>query len=273
MNKKLVNKIVLIVILALVSLVYIIPILLMVLGSFKTQGEALLFDLSLPKEWLISNYAYVFKTGNILRGYINSIITTGGAVIITLIVGSFAGIIISRRKDWKGNALYYFFVFGLTMTLQTVTTFALLKVLKLYGTYIGVILIFVAVRLPFTIMTFASFVKGVPKEIDEAAIVDGCGPIRLVIHILLPILKPIMITNLIITTISVWNNFIIPLYYFGTSSKWTVPLTVYGFFGMYSRNWHYVFAALVLTVIPIVTLYLLLQKHIVEGMTSGAVKG
>lgn len=273
MNKKTISKIIITIVLVVISMIYILPILLMVLGSFKSQGEAILFDLSLPKKWLFSNYSYVFETGNILRGYMNSLITTVGSVAITLIVGSFAGIVISRRGDRKSNALYYYFVFGLTMTLQTVTTFALLKTFNLYGTYLGVIFVFVAVRMPFTIMTFASFVKGVPKEIDEAAIVDGCGPIRLVIHILLPILKPITITNLIITTISVWNNFIIPLYFFGTSSKWTVPLTVYGFFGMYSRNWHYVFAALVLTIIPIVTLYLILQKHIVEGMTSGAVKG
>lgn len=259
--------------LAALATIYMVPFLMMILGSFKTQGEALLFDLKLPEEWQFSNYAYVFEKGNVLRSYMNSIITTVGTVVITLITGSFAGIVISRRTTRTSSHLYYFFLFGLTISMQMVTTFALLQWLKLYGTYTGVILVFVASNLPLTIMTISSFVNSVPKEIDEAAIIDGSTPVVLFTRILIPIMKPIMITNLILIAINTWNNFMIPLYFFNSSKKWTIPLTVYNFYGQFSRNWHYVFAALIITIIPVVLLYLFLQKYIVEGMTSGAVKG
>jgi len=274
MNKrKLKSKILLFIMLAIVSLVYILPIALMVLGSFKTQSEAVRFTLTLPENWMFSNYKHVVETGKIFEGYFNSFVITASVVVLSLVFGSFAGIYVSRRNDRSGRAMYYYFIFGFTMTVQTVSTFALLQFLNIYGSYLGVILIFTAIRMPFTVMTFASFVKGVPKEIDEAAVIDGCGPIRMIFSVLMPILKPIMITNLIITAISVWNNFMIPLYFFSGAGKLTIPQTVYSFYGLYARDWQYVFAALVLTVIPVTLLYLGLQKQIVAGMTSGAVKG
>lgn len=272
-TKKNLSQLILFIIMLFVAAIFLVPIIMMFLGSFKSQGEALMFNLSLPTEWHLENYSHVINTGNILRGYGNSLLITTSAVALTLLFGVFAGVVISRRTDRMGGAMYYYFIFGLTATMQTITTFALLKILKLYGSFFGVILIFVAINLPFTIMTIASFVKGISKEIDEAAIVDGCTAIQMIFKIHLPILKPIMVTNLIITTISVWNNFMIPLYYLNSSEKMTVPLTVYNFYGLYSRNWHYVFAALVLTILPVVILYLTLQKHIVSGMTAGAVKG
>lgn len=127
--------------------------------------------------------------------------------------------------------------------------------------------------MPFTIMTFSGFVKGIPREIDEAAIIDGCSVNNLIFRVLLPVLKPIMMTNVVITAISVWNDFMLPLFFLNSSTKWTVPLTIYNFFGMYARDWNYVFAALTLTILPILILYLCLQKYIVGGMTAGAVKG
>lgn len=255
-----------------VAIVYMIPIVMMVLGAFKDSGEALALDLSLPSRFLLSNFKHVIETGAILRGYRNSLIITVSAVFLILFCGATTGIIISRRKDRKGEVLYYYYIFGLTTGMHIVTTYMLMINIGLYNSYIGVILIFVAVNMPFTVMTFTSFVNGVPKEIDEAAIVDGCGPISLMVRILFPILKPIMVTNLIIAAISVWNNFMIPLYLFNSSDKSTIPLTVFNFFGLYSRHWNYVFAALILTVLPVVILYLLLQKYIVSGMTSGAIK-
>lgn len=272
-NRKLISQSILFIAMVIVATIFIVPIIMMILGSVKSQGEALLFNLDLPTTWHFENYIHVIETGNILRGYANSLIITVCSVGLTLICGVFAGVVISRRSDRVGSTMYYYFVFGLTATMQTITTFALLKVMQLYGSYLGVILLFVAINLPFTIMTISSFVKGISKEIDEAAIVDGCRPIEMIFKIHLPILKPIMVTNLIITTISVWNNFMIPLYYLNSSKKMTVPLMVYNFYGLYSRNWHYVFAALVLTIIPVIVLYLGLQKYIVSGMTAGAVKG
>lgn len=267
------NKIISCLLCLLISPVFLIPIIMMVLGSFKTQGEALHMDLSLPEHFMIENYQHVLETGNILRGYKNSLIITVIAVTIIIVFGSMAGIVISRRNDKKMNAAYYYFIFGLTATMQLVTTYFLLLKLQLLETYTGVIFVFVAVNLPFAVMTFASFVKGIPREIDEAALIDGCNTMQMFFKVLIPIMKPAVITNLIIAAISIWNNFQIPLYLMSSSDRTTIPMMVYNFYGLYARDWQYVFAAIMFTVLPIFLLYLCLQKYIVEGMTAGAVKG
>lgn len=273
MKKKNIEKTLTILTLLVISSIYIIPIVMMVFGSFKTQGEALQMNLKLPEQLQFENYKHVIETGGILRGYTNSLIITILSVAIIIIFGAMTGIIISRRGDRKGRGLYYYFVFGLTSTMQMVTTYALILKLNLYGSYLSVILVLAAINLPFAVITFSSYVKGIPREIDEAATMDGCNVFQLIFKILLPIMKPITVTNLIIAAIGIWNNFQVPLYLMSSSESTTIPMMIFNFYGLYSRDWNYVFAALVITVLPIVILFLCLQKHIVEGMTSGAVKG
>lgn len=256
-----------------IALVYILPIWMMVLGSVKSKGEAMRFDLLLPAVFEFSNYSYVWEKGNVLIGYGNSLFTTVLTTVIVIIFGALAGIYVGRNKTRVSNATYNYFIFGLMLTFQTATTFALLKALGIYGSRISIVLILAGMQLPFTVMTFSSFVKGIPQEIDEAAVIDGCACLKLIFKILLPVMKPIFVTNVIVTAINAWNNFMIPLFYLDSSKKWPIPLMIYNFFGRNDRNWNYVFAMLVLTIIPIVVLYLCLQKYIVEGMTSGAVKG
>lgn len=267
------NRIIAFILCLFVMPVFLIPVLMMVLGSLKTQGEALHMDLSIPKHFMIQNFQHVLETGNILRGYTNSIIITVAAVALVIIFGSMAGIVISRRNDRKMNGMYYYFLFGLTAAMQLVTTYFLLLKLHMLESYVGVILVFAAVNMPFAVMLFASFVTGIPREIDEAALIDGCSTLQMFFKILLPIMKPAVITNLIIAAISVWNNFQIPLYLMSSSERTTIPMMVYNFYGLYARDWQYVFAAIMFTVLPVIILYLFLQKYIVEGMTSGAVKG
>ncbi|WP_102050143.1 carbohydrate ABC transporter permease [Pygmaiobacter massiliensis] len=257
----------------LISSVFFIPILMMLLGSFKNQNEVLHLDLSLPAHFEIQNYQHVLSTGSILRGYFNSFIITVGAVILILLFGAITGIIISRRKNRATKCLYYYYLFGLTATMQMVTTYTLMIDLNLSGSYLGVILVFAAINLPFSVMTFSSFVTSVPREIDEAALIDGAGPLTLIFRILLPIMRPVIVTNLIIAAIGVWNNFQVPLYLMSSAKRMTIPMTVFNFYGLYARSWNYVFAALTITILPVVLLYLCLQKYIVEGMTAGAVKG
>ncbi len=258
---------------AIIGVVYMLPLVMMILGSVKSQPEAAMFNLQLPSQWLFSNYSYVLESGKILLGYLNSAIITIPVTFISLLFGGFAGIVISRRNDTLCKGLYYYFIFGLTLTLQIASLFFLLRGLNIYGSFTAVILIFISLRLPFTIMTFCSFVKGVPKELDEAALIDGCNFWTMSMKILFPVLKPIVITNITITAIDVWNNFMIPLFYLGSAKKATVPLAIYSFFGRYTRDWQYVFGALTLAVIPMLILFVILQKHIVAGMISGAVKG
>lgn len=266
-------KIVRTVFMGILSLLIIVPMLVMLLGSVKNPAEAQQFKLSLPTEWHFENYVHVFQTGGIGRAMMNSFIVTVSVTIIVIVAGGLCAFVVSRRESSYTKCVYNLFLIGMVSPLQVVTTFGLLKILNLTGTYIGVIFIITAVQMPWTIFTLSGFIKNVPRDLDEAAFIDGAAPLRMFFQIILPLLKPILATAVVSTAMGAWNEFMIPLYFFNTSDKWTMPLTVYNFFGQYQSNWNYVFADLVLTALPITILYLYCQKYIVSGMTAGAVKG
>lgn len=257
----------------LISLIILVPLLIMLLGSLKDNVEVLKFDISLPSKFRFDNYLFVIKSGNVLRAMSNSLLISFFSVLACLLFSSQCAFVLARRSTRKSQRIYNYFVLGMVAPLQIITTFALVKLLNLTGTYISVILIYIAVNLPFSVFMFTSFIKGVPRDIDEAAVVDGCSPLRLFYGIIFPNLKPVVATNIVIIAMSIWNDFMIPLYFLNSSSKWTMPLTVYSFFGQYFSDWNYVFADLMLTAMPIIILYLFCQKYIVAGMTAGAVKG
>ncbi len=256
-----------------VALLIIIPLLVVILGSLKSPTEAQLFRLTLPSEWHFDNYSYVISEGGIGLAFVNSMIITVAVTVFGLISGSMCAFVISRKSTKFTNNMYKVFLLGMIAPLQIVTTFGVLKAFNLIGTFLGVIFVESAAQLPWTIFTVAGFVKNVPRELDEAAFLDGASPIKMFFVIILPLMKPILATVLITTAMYSWNEFMIPLYFFNSSSKWTMPLTVYNFFGQYSSNWNYVFADLVLTALPITILYLFLQKYVVAGLVDGAVKG
>ncbi len=272
-QKRMTVKVTVSLFIVLASLAIIVPLLIMIFGSFKNQAEAQQFNINLPSEWHPENYAYVFEEGGIARAMGNSIIVTVGVTLITVFAGGLCAFILSRRTNNYTRVLYRVFLMGMVAPLQIVTTFALLMMLNLTGTFTGVILVLTGVQLPWTVFMFTGFIKTVPRDLDEAAFIDGAKPIVMFVRIILPLLKPVLATTVVSTAMAAWNEFMIPLYFFSSAKKWTMPLTVYNFFGQYASSWHYVFADLVLTALPIVILYLFAQKYVIEGATAGAVKG
>ncbi|MBU9736638.1 carbohydrate ABC transporter permease [Lachnospiraceae bacterium ASD3451] len=258
---------------AVISLVIIIPLLVMILGSFKNPTEAQLFNLHLPTEWHFENYSYVIQKGGIGLAFINSLIITVVVTVFVLISGSLCAFVVSRKNTRYTNFVYNLFLLGMICPIQIVTTFGVLKSLNLVGTFLGVMAVESALQLPWTIFTLSGFIKNVPRDLDEAAFIDGASPARMFFTIIMPLMKPILATALVTTAMYAWNEFMIPMYFFNSSSKWTMPLTVYNFFGQYASNWNYVFADLVLTALPIAILYLCCQKYVISGQTAGAVKG
>lgn len=261
------------IVMLLATLLVFIPLLIMVLGSFKDPAEAAQFSLALPKHWLGENYVFVYQAAGILKATINSLIVTTCAVTLSVICAALAAFTISRKQSRFTTMSDHLFMMGMVAPIQIITTFGLMRILHLSGTYLGVILIFSAIQLPWGIFMFTGFIKSIPLEMDEAAFIDGCGAFQMFFLVILPLLKPVVMTTLVMITMYVWNDFQIPLYFFNSSSRWTLPLTVYNFFGQYFNNWNYVFANLVMVALPITLLYLYTQKYIVSGMTAGAVKG
>lgn len=256
-----------------ISLIVLAPILMMVLGSFKTTTEAVFFNIKLPTTWKFDNYIIVFKEGKILQSFFNSVIITFFSVSVCIMVSAMASFILARRKGEKIRLISNVFMLGMIAPMSMIPTIRVLQVLHLTGSYLGVIMIYIAINIPWSILIFTQFIRGIPMELDESAIIDGCGPYKTFFKVILPLLKPVTVTTIVIVVMSVWNDFMIPLYFFGNSKKWTMPLTVYNFFGRYSREWNLVFADLILTALPVAILYLFCQKYIVSGLTAGSVKG
>jgi raffinose/stachyose/melibiose transport system permease protein len=257
----------------LLSFLVIVPVLIMILGSFKTSGEALKFDLSLPKKFMASNYLFVLNRGGIPLAFTNSLAITVLATALTISSTALCAFFIARANNKMSAFLGNVFSIGLVAPFQIITTFALLKMLNLIGSYAGVILIYCAIQTPWSMYMFIQFIKSIPRDMDEAAYIDGAKPIVMFFKIVLPLLKPVTATTTVMVVINVWNDFMLPLYFLDSSKKWTMPLTVYNFFGQYFSDWNYVFADLVLTALPVALLYLYFQKYVIAGITAGAVKG
>jgi len=267
------GKVILQIILGIISLVVLIPLYMLVINSLKTVGEASSLQLSPPSEWHFDNYLTVFSQGNVLNGYLNSMFIGVVAVIVITVSGSLAAFIIQRRNSKLTNGVYFFFIIGLVIPVALVPTIKTLVGLGLHNTYIGMILYYSAILLPFTIFLLTGYLKTIPKELDESALVDGSGYLRLFFQIIFPIMRPVVITASLIVLINIWNDFTGPFYLLSDTSKWTVTISVYNYIGKYGTSWNLVFADVAVVILPILIVYFFLQDYIVEGMTAGAVKG
>ena len=156
---------------------------------------------------------------------------------------------------------------------QIVPTIKLLQVLGIHGTYLGIILFYSGVFLPFAVLLISGFVKSVPREIDESAMIDGCRPFHIFVRIVFPLLKPVFATSFVLTFMYVWNDFKYPLYLLRTSRMWTLQMSVFNFTSAYGNLWNYVFADLIMASLPVIIVYFLAQNFVISGLTAGAIKG
>lgn len=255
-----------------ILVIYIVPFWMIFVNSLKTKGEAGKFSLSLPDVFCFSNYTEVFQSANIVRAYLNGILIASGAVILTLLCSSMAAFVIARSKRKVIRMSYYILLLGIVVPVAYIPTYLVLDKLNLLNTYLGIILIHSTYGIPGSMFLYTGFVKTVPRELDEAAIIDGCHAFQMFRKIILPMLKPITMTLFIFNFFSTWNDVQLTLF-FTDGDKWTLPLTVYNFYGARSSSWHLIFADIVLTIAPLFIIYLFAQKYIIEGMTAGAVKG
>lgn len=251
-----------------------VPYLLVLLTSVKNAKEAGLFTLTVPSEIRIfQNYKIVFEQGYVIQGFVNSMFIAVLSLFVILICSALLSFYIARVKDAFSSFLYYFFIMGMMAPISLVTTFELLKSLELINTRMGVAMIFASTLIPFATFIYVGFVKGLPKELDESSTIDGCGPYKMFFLVIMPLLQPITVTAGILVFMNVWNDSQIVLFFLNDNAKWTMPLNIYRFYGYYRYEWNYIFGSVLLTTLPVFLLYLVGQRFIIEGMTSGAVKG
>ncbi|MDO5672945.1 MAG: carbohydrate ABC transporter permease [Actinomycetaceae bacterium] len=257
---------------AIIVAVYVIPLSLVVLTSLKNETESKVMNFALPEVWRFDNYIQVLQTQGVGRGMINGLIMTVGVTSITVVVCALAAFVIARSPRRFTVGAYQYLLAGMIAPFSFIPAIKVLQLLGLYGTYTGLILVNVGIQIPFITLLYVGFIQRLPREIDEAAIIDGASPLRLFFQVILPLLKPTTMTCVVLLATYAWNEFQNVLFLMPDQKKWTMPMTVFNFQGMHSYNYALVSANLVISVIPILIVYLLAQKHIVGGMVAGAVK-
>lgn len=256
-----------------VTAVMLVPLVLIVLNAFKTDAESAAMTLSLPTQWVFTNFAKVIEKGKLVSGFLNSMLYSCGATLLTVTLAAMAAYVFSRRQSRSNRALYFYLVLGIVIPINFVALMKVMQLLHLNNNRLGIILLYSAIQMPFMTFLIYGFISKLPVELDEAAIIDGCSPMRLFFSVIFPLLKPVLISSAVLCFLNTWNEFVLPLYFLNSTSKWPMTLAVYNFFGQFSRYWNLICADILLTSLPVVVIYLACQKYIIGGQTSGAVKG
>lgn len=263
-------------ILIITSLIVIMPLVTVIFGAFKGHEELLMGNaLSMPENWLnLSNFVTAWTKGNMATGFFNTIIILLVSIAATIMTGTMTAYVLARFK-FKGKALVKF-LFLLASLIPSITmqmsTFQIIVGLGVYNTRWATILLFAGTDI-ISIYIFLQFLEGIPQTLDEAAIVDGASFPQIFFRIILPLLKPAIVTVIIIKGIGFYNEFYTPYLYMKDKSLQVISTSLYAFQGPYGTQWEVICAACIITMLPTLIVFLLLQKHIYSGLTMGAVKG
>lgn len=256
--------------------IFVLPFLFIFQMAAKSPADASTFSFSWPTEWqLFQNFIDVVQARDyaLITAYINSIIITVGAVFLLVIFGAMVGYVLQRRPSPWNKFIYALVLAGFMIPPAIVPTIWVLHSLGLFKTLYGMVLIQVAYGLSFSVLLYRSFVASIPRELDEAAIVDGASPLQVFFKIILPLLRPVTITNVVIQSIVIFNDFTNPLYYLPGKANVTVQLTLYNFQSQFVSKFNLLFMDILLITIPPFLVFIFFNKQIVAGMTAGAVKG
>ncbi len=260
-------------ILCIACFVILIPVFMVVINSFKDRNEAAMMNIHLPSSFhILENYKEMIAEGGIIRGFLNSMFITVICVFGLILLCSAMAFVLQRKKNLFSKIINMTVVFGLVLPIQIIPTYFVCNFFHLPHVASAIFVLIVA-NMSFTVFLYTGFMKSIPAEIDESAWIDGANQFQLFFHIIFPLLQPVTVTAIIINFMAVWNDFGISIYFLNSARNYTLPLTVYNFFGNHSSDWQLVFANVVLATLPVMIVYLLLQKYIIAGMTAGAVKG
>jgi raffinose/stachyose/melibiose transport system permease protein len=262
-------------VLLIVAIIVLMPLYATVFGGLKTVGELRTNPFGLPSVWQWGNYWNIIVSHRYWEVLGNSLVIAVSTVILTLIVSSMAAFAFAHLHFFGMRYLLSYLLLGLLFPAATAILPLFIKVrdLGLLNTHWGVILPQVAFGMAMSVLLLRNAFKQLPAELLDAALVDGCGYLRYFFYITLPLSRPILSTAGIITFVASWNNFLLPLIILNSDAKYPWPLGIMVYQGQYSSAWQLVLAFITLTILPAVIMFLLAQRHIVAGLTAGAVKG
>jgi len=289
--KKTNNIVILEAVAILVFLIYMLPFFLILINSSKPSLKIIMDPLALPDNLsqLIKNIQTVFGSSNVryVSSFFSTIIVTVVSVGLLVLISSMASWVLVRTKTKLSSAVFMVFVAAMVIPFQVVmfpliTWFHLIEVklglfetpFRLLQNYPGIIFAYLGFGSSLSIFLFHGFIKSVPLELEEAATIDGCTKPETFFKIVFPILTPITVTVIILNGMWIWNDFLLPLLVLGSGNEVrTLPLAIAGFVGSFVKRWDLILTATLMTMLPVVIVFLILQKHIIKGMVDGSVKG
>ncbi|QUI25810.1 carbohydrate ABC transporter permease [Vallitalea pronyensis] len=251
------------------------PLLWLILNSFKTQEDLFTNTWGLPKSWTLNNYVNAVIEGNIGNYFINSLLISVVSVSITIFLSTMTSYGITRLK-WKLSGIVLsLFLMGMMIPTygSIIPLYSIFNMTHILGKYIAVIIPNVTFAIPMSIFIMTGFFSTLPRELEEAAIIDGCSLLKAFWKVIMPLVKPGIITIAVISFINAWNDLLFPQIFLSDQNKMTLPVGLMAFKGMYATDYVGMIAAIVITVIPVIVIYSLLHQRIIGGLVSGAVKG
>lgn len=262
------------VVLFIITVLFLSPIIYMVLNSFKPYSQMLKSPWALPESFFLENYIKAFSQMEFFQSLGNSMIITGVSVFLIVILGALAAYPITRFSNRLTKFLSIYFLVGYMVPTQVliVQIFSVMKKLSLINTKVGLILVY-ASGVSFAIFMYQGFIRAIPIDMEEAALIDGAKPYQLFWQVVFPLLKPATATITIFQAMWIWNDFVLSSLFLSSRKNLTLVLELHQCIGEFSLDWSVMLAIMCIVMLPMVIFYLLMQKHIIAGMTAGAVKG
>ncbi|WP_199614360.1 carbohydrate ABC transporter permease [Paenibacillus alkalitolerans] len=258
----------------LICLIHVLPFYVLLTSSFKAVDDP-------SSKWIMPGYLYVdnftnaWHEAHLGTAFANNIAITAGAIVLVVAVGSIAAYPLARFKTGLNKFIYALFVSAMIVPPLTILVPLYKFMVDLGGmnSYWGIILLHVTFNLPVTIFLYTGFIDTIPKELDEAAMIDGSGRLRMFFSIIMPLLKPITATVIILTGVGIWNDYQFSVFFLQQPDARTITVALSAFFGQYNNNIGWVAAGSLMGAVPVAAVYLFLQKYFIHGLSSGAVKG
>ncbi|MFC4063566.1 carbohydrate ABC transporter permease [Actinoplanes subglobosus] len=253
-----------------VAIVFAFPVYVLVNLAFRAPSDTS-SPISPTTSPTLANFSQAWQEGGLGGALINSVLVTTLSVLIVLVVSSLAAYPLARSTAHWSRGTFLLIMLGLILPFQlaSLPLYQTIRDLGLLGSVWSLVLFYAGLQVPFTTFLYVGFLRALPRDFEEAATIDGCGPLTAFRYVILPMLKPITVTALVLNAVSVWNDFFTPLLYLSGSDQQTMPVAIAGFVGQFVSDWNLIFAALLISIVPVLAVYLALQRSIINGFAGG----
>jgi raffinose/stachyose/melibiose transport system permease protein len=259
---------------SILALLFLFPIYLLIVNSLKTPRDVFLNTLGLPQEYIFANYPKAWSMMDFGKAFFNSLFLCLGSIILLIASSVMAAWVLVRTKSVLSNTIFLIFIAAMVIPFQSVMLplVAFMDRLGFLNSHFGLMFMYLGFQSSISIFLFHGFIKSIPVSLEEAAVIDGCPKPMILWKIVFPLLKPITFTVIILNLIWIWNDYLLPSLILSMKELRTIPLSMFFFFGQYTKQWHLAMAALTLAIVPVIVFFILAQKQIIRGITEGSIK-